>query len=268
MKKGLLLASLFLGGALLMNAQTTIWSEDFEAQDLSTWTIIDSDGDNKNWGDMFFVPDQDDNPATAIGLVSRSWQQVALTPDNWAISPAIDLTNVSGTISLNWKVEAADNPLWIAEHYSVYVSTENTTASLMASSVSFTETYQGNGEQQNKTLDLSSFEGQTVYIAFRHYNCTDQDYIVIDDLEVTSSSASVNSPLANSFSVYPNPAKDVLNISNTIGAELTSVTVTDLNGRTVKQFNSSVEQINIADLNAGVYFVNINSTEGSLTKKI
>lgn len=79
--------------------------------------------------------------------------------------------------------------------------------------------------------------------------------------------ASVNNQLAGSFSVYPNPAKDVLNISNSIGAEITAVTVSDINGRTVKQFGS-VSQINISDLNAGVYFVNISSNEGSLTKKV
>lgn len=88
------------------------------------------------------------------------------------------------------------------------------------------------------------------------------------DFTVNVVTASVDNHLAGSFSVYPNPTNDVLNIANTIGAELISVSVTDLNGRTVKQFNSSVEQINISDLNAGVYFVNINSTEGSLTKKI
>ena len=78
----------------------------------------------------------------------------------------------------------------------------------------------------------------------------------------------MDSHLASSFSVYPNPVKDVLSISNSINAEINAVIVTDINGRTVKQFNSNVSQINISDLNAGVYFVNINSNEGSTTKKI
>lgn len=94
---------------------------------------------------------------------------------------------------------------------------------------------------------------------------------MVDDFSVTTASASVDSALAGSFSVYPNPATDVLNISNSINAEINAITITDLNGRTVKQItaNGSVDsQINISDLNAGVYFVNINSNEGSLTKKI
>lgn len=72
---------------------------------------------------------------------------------------------------------------------------------------------------------------------------------------------------SSTFSVYPNPVKDVLNISNSMNAEINTVTVVDINGRTVKQFGS-VSQINVSDLNAGVYFVNINSNEGSTTKKI
>lgn len=267
MKKTLLLASLFVGSVFTMNAQTTVWSEDFEAEDLSAWTLIDVDGDGFNWGDMFFVPDENEVPSTATGLVSRSWQGSPLTPNNWAISPAIDLTEVSGTIDLEWKVETAKNPLWNSEKYSVYVATSNDMADLEASAVSFTETYSGNGNQQTKNLDLSSFAGQTIYIAFRHYDCTDMDYIVIDDLLITASTASIDTTLAGSFSVYPNPAKDVLNIANSIGAEINTVTVSDINGRTVKQFGS-VSQINISDLNAGVYFVNISSNEGSLTKKV
>jgi hypothetical protein len=89
------------------------------------------------------------------------------------------------------------------------------------------------------------------------------DNVVISNF----ATASTSDFLASSFSVYPNPVKDVLNISNTINAVINSATITDINGRTVKQ-TEGLEQINIADLNAGVYFVNINSTEGSLTKKI
>jgi hypothetical protein len=87
---------------------------------------------------------------------------------------------------------------------------------------------------------------------------------------LSAANASIDNVLAGSFSVYPNPTKDMLNISNSIGAEINSVTITDINGRTVKQVtaNGVESQINTADLNAGVYFVNINSNQGSLTKKI
>src|SRR5690606_23822341 len=89
--------------------------------------------------------------------------------------------------------------------------------------------------------------------------------IIIDIVESTANTTDFTS---STFSIYPNPVKDVLNISNSNGAEINSLTIVDINGRTVKQINSNISQINISDLNAGVYFVNINSTEGNLTKKI
>ncbi len=106
-------------------------------------------------------------------------------------------------------------------------------------------------------------------VRFVHDNWSGVDgYAIIDNFKTNDEDASTGNFTASSFSVYPNPAKDVLNISNSINAEINSVIVTDINGRTVKQANSNVSQINVSDLNAGVYFVNINSNEGSTTKKI
>ena len=75
----------------------------------------------------------------------------------------------------------------------------------------------------------------------------------------------------NVFSVYPNPATNVINVQNTGSAGITGVTMTDLNGRVVKQstFEAvSNTQININDLSSGVYMMKISSNEGSTIKKI
>lgn len=74
-----------------------------------------------------------------------------------------------------------------------------------------------------------------------------------------------------SLNVFPNPSNGIVNISNSENALLNNVSVTDLNGRTVKnvQLNGATEaQINISDLSAGVYMMNISSDQGSVTKKI
>ena len=50
-----------------------------------------------------------------------------------------------------------------------------------------------------------------------------------------------------------------------------SISITDLNGRVVKQ-NSFTDvtnvQVNVSDLASGVYMMNITSDKGSVTKKI
>ena len=41
------------------------------------------------------------------------------------------------------------------------------------------------GTWTQQTLDLSAYAGQQVYVAFRHYDCSDEDVILLDDIEIT-----------------------------------------------------------------------------------
>lgn len=80
-----------------------------------------------------------------------------------------------------------------------------------------------------------------------------------------------NTISTSKLSVYPNPVNNIVNISNTENLLITKVSITDINGRTVKTVNTDgvVEtQINVAELNAGIYFMNIDTNEGAVTKKI
>ena len=70
-----------------------------------------------------------------------------------------------------------------------------------------------------------------------------------------------------SFSIYPNPTTSILNISNTNNFEIKNISVVDINGRVVKNESGAMTQINVSDLNAGVYFVTIEAAEGKTTKK-
>ncbi|MEN9928759.1 MAG: hypothetical protein RLZZ231_680, partial [Bacteroidota bacterium] len=72
------------------------------------------------------------------------------------------------------------------------------------------------------------------------------------------------------ISVYPNPANDVVSVSNTTNAIISNVEMTDLNGRVVKNtsLNATEGQINISDLSTGVYLMKVSSDQGSITKKI
>ncbi|NMH24033.1 T9SS type A sorting domain-containing protein [Flavobacterium solisilvae] len=84
----------------------------------------------------------------------------------------------------------------------------------------------------------------------------------VDDLGIDNN-------IKNEISLYPNPTKDVLNIVSSVDVEI--ISVVDINGRTVKHITSSdnIPQINISDLNSGVYFVKSYSNNGGVfTKKI
>jgi hypothetical protein len=71
------------------------------------------------------------------------------------------------------------------------------------------------------------------------------------------------------FNVYPNPAREVLNIA--ADKEMNSVVVTDIIGNEVlsaNEVNAKKATLNTASLKAGVYFVRVYSAEGSSVKKV
>lgn len=74
-----------------------------------------------------------------------------------------------------------------------------------------------------------------------------------------------------SVTVYPNPARDFVTIEGLSSSNIMSYKVVDLNGRIVKSkenINENSTQINISDLQSGVYMMTINSDKGSTIKKI
>lgn len=178
MKKTLLsIFSVALGFSL--NAQT-YFSEDFSGG-LGQFTSTDADGDTFEWTAYDYAAgDGQGNVAT-----SASWDgtQGPLTPDNWLISSAIDLSNATGTIMLEWVVIAQDQA-WADENYTVYVANSNTPAALGASSTTFNEVIGTSSGYMARSLDVSAFAGQTIHVAFRHHNCTDWFRMNLDDISV------------------------------------------------------------------------------------
>lgn len=74
----------------------------------------------------------------------------------------------------------------------------------------------------------------------------------------------------NSFTAYPNPVNDVVTITNKDNATFNAISITDINGRTVKNVkadNVSELQVNVSELNSGIYFLNISSENGKAVKK-
>ena len=77
---------------------------------------------------------------------------------------------------------------------------------------------------------------------------------------VTVSDLSVHGFQANGISIYPNPAQEVVYIK---ANRTVNVTLKDLQGRVVRD-EKRVSQLNIANLAAGVYSINIYTTGGEL----
>jgi len=144
----------------------------------SGWTTIDADGDGYAW--YIFAPsdaiDGNGNPTVFDGacMTSASYMQAALTPDDWLISPQVEL---KGTLRM-WL--RGQDPGYAAEHFAVYVSTAGNTDVADFTTELIGETV-AEGHYVEYTADLSAFEGQMGYIAIRHFNCTDQFRLNLDN---------------------------------------------------------------------------------------
>jgi hypothetical protein len=74
-----------------------------------------------------------------------------------------------------------------------------------------------------------------------------------------------------SLRMYPNPTKNVLNISIHQDGQIEQITIVDLNGRLVYQsneVNSSKTEINLSDFTPGFYMVRVQVDGQIITRKI
>ena len=168
-----------------------LYLEGFE-EGAEGWSFFDADGDGNDW-EVLNVSGVRVHTGTAI-LTSASYinNQGALNPDNWAFTPAIQLTRDN---YLSFWVTAQD-PSWSAEHYAVYITDVAPTAdNLEDCTVLVPETEFPNGSPVETGEDNyqrfvvkipDSFEGKAVYIGFRHFNCTDMFRLNLDDVGISN----------------------------------------------------------------------------------
>lgn len=153
--------------------------EGFESASLPEgWLNVDNDGDGNLWFSYTYSPHSGSRSIASASYLSG---QGALTPDNWLISPAIDI----GSDSELHFWYAAQDPEWPSDHFAVYLSTTGTEIADF-SDIIFETTIEDEIWTE-AVVDLSSYMGETVYLAWRHYDCTDWFYMKIDDVSVINS---------------------------------------------------------------------------------
>ena len=180
---------LLLALVIVGKAQTVLLSEDFNQGFPSTWYNVDADGDGNIWGN--FAMTGHSGAETDSCATSKSYDgatESALHPDNWLITPAVTIPAGSYSMLSFWV--CAQDASWPSEHYGVYVTTSNDYLNTNNYTLLFEETLDANGGARaqgawkQKTAVLNAYAGQTVHIAFRHFNCTDMFYINLDDVAV------------------------------------------------------------------------------------
>jgi len=234
----------------------------------ATWSTIDKDGDGNNW--------RINSAGSEVFAVSDSWMSgVAgtLTPENYLISPKINLEGLSGTVKLRYTIQIPD-PFSVEEHYKVAVSTSGNKAVdfndiVMEETCTVAEYYENLPEWKERLVDLTPYIGQSIYITWCHFNCTNMYQILLDSIQV-SYSTDVN--LANreqgQVVVYPNPANDKILITGSF--ENARVQLFTSGGRQVYQSAKETKQaiVDVSQFENGIYILKVNSQKGVVTKKI
>ncbi|MBC7863505.1 MAG: immune inhibitor A [Bacteroidia bacterium] len=113
-------------------------------------------------------------------------------------------------------------------------------------------------------IDLSAYNGTSIKLRFKFKSDGGQVYdgFYFDEAlveKITNSSVSVNTTdFANSFQLFPNPAKEKLFLAVS-KPEGKTFSVTDLSGKVILagKLNQPLFEINIAELSSGFYFVSV-----------
>ena len=157
---------------------------DFEDGTLQGWTVLDGDGDGHCWEPSIGGMGHNSN-----GMVMAYSKDYAtgepLTPNEYLVSPRLVLNEWP---VINFFV-CALNEIYCAEHFGVSISTtvnDDPLAFTLLHDWTLTAKDAGNrqGNWYEFTVDLSAYTGQEVYVAIRHFNCTDMFAICVDDIQI------------------------------------------------------------------------------------
>lgn len=309
MKTKLLFSGLLLGSLFSVKAQQVVFEDSFETYNdflitgIGNWLTLDLDGSDTysggggiDWANegmpqayIVFNPTAAQVTNATTGTEVRNfdpktgnkymaaWASVmpaqgGTGPNNdWLVSPVIDLTGATGS-SLSVWVKSLSNSYGLETYkIGVYTGTGMPTSgsdfTIISGATNLTAPYPAWAE---RTQSLATYDGQSIRIGIL-CNSVDHYMFMVDDFKVTAATLSVDSNVQASFSVYPNPANNLINLSNSLNIVVEKVAITDMNGRTVKSLalnTASSTQIDISDLASGIYMMDISSEQGKLTKKI
>lgn len=297
MKK--LLLSIIVAFSLNSNAQTTIFAEDWDGNGpgISAWTLYNldnrtpvgpggEDGEPLSflvqdaWSVLSFEQIQGANPlfeaypSAATGMegniiASNSWYNPIGAANDWLVSPLITIPAGATNISLNWAATSLGSATFL-EDYRVHLSpTGGSQVANFTTLLIDVNNELNTGNYRTQVLN-NNLAGTSIRFAFQN-DSVDQYVMFLDNITLTATvPMSSNEFFSNKFSTYPNPATSMISIVNSDNILVNEIFISDINGRIMlenKFSNVSEAQINVSQLNSGVYFININTDAGKAVKK-
>lgn len=229
------------------------------------WNLIDADGDGYNWE----IRQNWGNPENPFSLTSASidiYSEAPLFPDNYLVTPwKLDCEQI--VFSAN--VQDITHP---EEHLAVAVSTTSGTDPDAFEIVwETTMTAKQTGNWYDFSVDLRAYQGQDIYVAILHTNCTDQFMVNIDNIVLFrefNPSWGVGENAVVTCNIYPNPAVDQVWVESPQRVEVYELyTVT---GALVRrhEVNANSFGVDVSALPAGAYLLKMRSEGMTETRRI
>ena len=232
--------------------------EDFE-EDLGVFTTFDAYGD-QNWHQGSY---QGTTYATMNGYAGGAANQ----NEDWLISPAIEITfDTWEEISVEFRtaMKFEGNPLQVKVSMDYDGNSDPSDFTWIDVTDAF-DYSNGNYEwvESGAYVINNPYPGN-YYLAFVYTSTNEAaasweiDYVKVTGVEYVS----VNENALQTVSLYPNPAREQVSFMLNEDAQ---VSVFDMTGRKVNEMNAAAgqAQINVSELENGVYFVNFRFANGN-----
>jgi len=70
------------------------------------------------------------------------------------------------------------------------------------------------------------------------------------------------------INIFPNPANNVIFIENTDNLDFYSISILNIQGQTVREYDVTSTQLDVSDITSGIYFIKFSTSRGEVVKKI
>lgn len=267
MKRKLLYAAL-LGSFFTVYAQeaaTVPYEFGFDsAASASGWTMSEFGWSFYPHEDVFTPSHQGTGLVTVAGGIEAS--------DEWLFSRGVSLDN-GQIVEVSYYMRKVTNAGIGGENPLKVTIGTSATAGGQATVL---ETYDDvvGATYQKKTHTFTAPASGVYYIGFHYtapeHTAANNGRILIDTFSVKSAVAGISENLYSGLEIFPNPSNNVIQLLAP-GLSVKHITLTDLNGSIVKTIETggvNETMISVADMSAGVYFVNIASDKGTISRKI
>ena len=196
--------------------------------------------------------------------------------DRWMVLPQLHVS--SNPTFLKWDAASANSVTGSAtEDYEVLISTTtNAVNSFKKVHEVFKEKYVNPNKTPEKPstryIDLSSYAGKDIYIAFRAVTSGDRGMLLIDNIQFLGENVygtGVKSIEKINTLIYPNPANDFIQLeseSTILGVEIYSMLGQKV--FTNQNIHENSYMLSTEQLESGMYMIRIRTDKGTAVEKV